>query len=501
MADNYDEGSEDNVMNISQLKAFFSEKPEHLGGKDSIQNQLRDSGLRQAIDAQSNFASLKADKFSSSATLGVKVFSNALNTTLEVNHQKPDFSKKPSKEVEKSMFDFEEVAKNVLNFVGGAIKNAQNKGAGADELKGLFEQATSGVLRGIKLAEKDLAGFMNEDIKKGITSSKNLIDQGIEKLRQQIFNPEAAEQNGTQNTTVTNNTEVSYGKLEMGELTIRTQDGDQVNIRFEDLQAFEASQQQIQQASAQPVAAQQQAEVEELAAEPAQAKVAARPADVKGTTHEPDPESPAEQERTEQSASASAVSPENTEQAQQNSEVEEPSIKQNAIFYQQQSLSFSVKGELDEDELKAISDLVSDANDLADEFFNGDIETAFNQALELGFNEQELTGFALQLNRVESAQVIKAYESVSHYDEDNQGNEDATKSVKPVADYMDKLLDVLDRSSKQLENSQSYENMVAELINRLGEVATPDLITAINRFNGFNQKLVDNLPIGFQLQA
>ena len=41
--------------------------------------------------------------------------------------------------------------------------------------------------------------------------------------------------------------------------------------------------------------------------------------------------------------------------------------------------------------------------------------------------------------------------------------------------------------------------MINELINRLGEdVATPDLISAINRFNEFNQKLVNNLPIGFQ---
>ena len=37
------------------------------------------------------------------------------------------------------------------------------------------------------------------------------------------------------------------------------------------------------------------------------------------------------------------------------------------------------------------------------------------------------------------------------------------------------------------------------MINRLGEdVATPDLISVINRFNAFNQKLVNNLPMGYQ---
>ena len=487
--DNYVEGREDQNMNISQLKAFLSEKPQHLGGKDSIQNQLRDSGLRQAIDAQGNIASLKADKFSSSATFGVKVFSSALNSSIEVNNQKPDFSEKTPKESAQSLFNFEEVAKNVLNFIGGVITNAKNGGADSEQLNGLFEQASSGVLRGIQLAEKDLAGFMNEEIQQGISSSKDLIEQGIDKLRQQIFNPQAPEQ------VVQQSLEASYGKLETGELSIRTKDGDRVNIRFEDLQAFELSQQRIQQASeqsidvkavepatSQPIEGQGQSpEESEKQLEPQQAN-ASKQANVEPKQSQNSPDKLAESEQS------------------QSSQIEN-STSQNGIFYQQQSLSFSVTGELDEDELKAIGKLVGDANDLADEFFNGDIETAFNQALELGFDEQELTGFALQLTRVESAQVIKAYESVSLYDEGNKGNEDATKAVKPVANYMEKLMDVLDRSSSQLEDSRSYDNIVTELINRLGDVATPDLISAINRFNGFNQKLIDNLPAGFHPQS
>jgi hypothetical protein len=43
------------------------------------------------------------------------------------------------------------------------------------------------------------------------------------------------------------------------------------------------------------------------------------------------------------------------------------------------------------------------------EFFNGDIETTFKQALELGFDEQELSSFALQLTKIENTEVIKAY--------------------------------------------------------------------------------------------
>ena len=191
------------------------------------------------------------------------------------------------------------------------------------------------------------------------------------------------------------------------------------------------------------------------------------------------------------------------EQVPETRELAEPksSIKvtlQNTVSYQENSFSFTLNGELDENELKAIGRLVADANELAEEFFNGDIESAFNQALELGFDEQELSSFALQLKKIENTQIIKAYENVSRFDADSVDS-DPAKAVKPVAGYLNKLLNVLNGSKLQLEDNKSYENLINELIMNLGEdVATPDLISAVNRFNEFNQKLVNNLPIGYQ---
>jgi hypothetical protein len=76
---------------------------------------------------------------------------------------------------------------------------------------------------------------------------------------------------------------------------------------------------------------------------------------------------------------------------------------------------------------------------------------------------------------------------------------DPAKAVEPVAGYLNKLLNVLDGAQLHLEDNKSYEKLINELIMNLGEdVATPDLISAINRFNEFNQKLVNNLPIGYQ---
>lgn len=461
-------------MNISQLKAFLGDKPQHLGKDTSIQNQLRDAGLKQAISGQNNSVSQREDKFSSSTSLGVRIYTNSLNNTLEIDRHKPNFSAPVSKESEASLFDFEEIAKNVLNFVGGAIKNAQNRGAEDSELNELFEQASSGVLKGIKLAEQDLAGFLNEEIANGISQSKNLIEEGIANLKRNIFNPQTVDLDKSAQSTV-NTTSVSYEKQEAGELNIRTRDGDSVNIVFDDIRKIEVTQRQLT-----------QLEQDQDNKTPVSKQVERNSSNPTGAIETAPPVTDA--------AENAEVILEPVEQPISNPQVSQ----QNVIFYQENSFSFSVKGELDEDELKAIGQLVADANELAEEFFNGDIETAFNQALELGFDEQELSSFALQLTKVENTEVIKAYETVSRFDDDNTDSSPA-KSVKPVADYLDKLLNVLDGSRLQLEDSKSYENVINELINRLGEdVATPDLISAIYRFNEFNQKLVNNLPIGFQ---
>ncbi|WP_133469743.1 DUF5610 domain-containing protein [Paraglaciecola marina] len=459
-------------MNISQLKAFLGDKPQHLGSENSLQNQLRDSGLEQAARNQSNLQKLQSDTFSSSSSFGVRIYSNSMSSSLEVNRQKPNFSVPEKDKAEESLFNFEEVTKNVLNFVTGAITNAQNKGASEEALNSLFDQALSGVLKGVDLAEQDLAGFMNEDIAEGISQSKSLIQQGIEQLRNKVFGNET-ESSSSEESDVLVSTDISNFKLQQGELYIRTKDGDQVLLTFDDIEQLDISQKEILE------------------------KVKDDSAEI--TPIMPQPTTELESETTEDNLDSLVT--EDTVVANVNESEESIVLQQNSVYFQESSLSFSVKGELDEAELEAIADLVANTYELAEEFFNGDIETAFNQALELGFDEQELTGFALQLTKVENTQVIKTYETVSRYDNENTENEPA-KAVSPVADYLDKLLNVLDGSRSQFDRSESYENVVNELINRLGsEVATPDLISAINRFNEFNQRLINNLPVGFQPES
>lgn len=474
-------------MNINQLKAFLSDKPAHLGSESSVQNQLRDSGLRQAAALQANQSAASADKFSSSASFGARIYENALNTTLEINSKKPNFAAKNSSQTAKPLFDFEEVAKNVLKFVGSAIKSAKNSGADETKLKELFEQATSGVLKGIKMAEKDLAGLMSEEIRTGIDNSKKLIDEGIESLRKDVFSQDKnLEANGTK--TVQTATQISVARQQSAQLVIKTKEGDSVTLSFEDFRKFELNQQVlIQQRNAVNEQEQPASRASNLPPEQVVEGAQSNKPEQANSAGSTGNSSAADQNKnTEANAGAAVKSP-----AESSVEVKS---QQNSIYYQSNAVSFSVSGELNDNELKAIGQLVPDANSLADEFFNGDIEIAYNQALKLGFDEKELTGFALQLTKVESSQVVKTYESVSHYGQ-NEANSDPAKAVKPIAQYLDKMLSVVEDSRDLLQGSQDYENMINTLINRMGEVHTPDLITALNRFHGFNQKLMDNLPL------
>lgn len=469
-------------MNINQLKAFLGDKPAHLGSENSVQNQLRDSGLQQAAALQANQTAVKADKFSSSVTFGARVFSSALNTTLEVNAKKPDFSATKPKHSTQTMFDFEEVAKNVLKFVGGAIKNAKNNGADDVQLSKLFEQATTGVLKGIKLAEKDLAGLMNEEIRVGIDSSKQLIDEGIANLKKEIFSKsDSSTEDSAQSVQTT--TQLSVSRQQSAQLVISTKEGDEVTLAFEDFKQFEINQQILLQ--------QQAAATNQLRSTLEKPDVSAS---FQAAVTDSEQSGQADVVNSKQNKPDEGIKP-NTNLASSSVKRESTSAQQqNSVYYQSNTLGFSVSGELNEQELKAIGQLVADANSLADEFFNGDIEAAYNQALKLGFDEKELAGFALQLTKAESSQVVKAYETVSHYGQ-NETESEPTKAVKPVAQYLDKMLSVLEASRQQLKDGKEFDNMVNTLINRMGEVHTPDLISALNRFHSFNQKLLDNLPL------
>ncbi|WP_299975326.1 DUF5610 domain-containing protein [uncultured Pseudoteredinibacter sp.] len=86
------------------------------------------------------------------------------------------------------------------------------------------------------------------------------------------------------------------------------------------------------------------------------------------------------------------------------------------------SLSFSasedyaaaiqISGDIDEGEWQAFTELFDQVLELADNFYQGDVATAFEQALNLGYNGEEIAQFSVNLQQTTSVQQAAVYQSI-----------------------------------------------------------------------------------------
>lgn len=159
----------------------------------------------------------------------------------------------------------------------------------------------------------------------------------------------------------------------------------------------------------------------------------------------------------------------------------------NASYSSSQSFSLSVEGDLSEEELGAINDLLGRVNDLAGQFFAGNLDTAFEQAVNLGYDDEQIGSFSLNLAQAEIQQVTQAYQSVGPA----RGNNDAGQNLLsdqllPLGNFIKDLLDSLDRVSI-FDEPKLLVGEVAEKVTGTGEVEEQQG----KRFRDFMDKIFD----------
>ncbi|MGB0215936.1 MAG: DUF5610 domain-containing protein [Alteromonas oceani] len=387
----------------------------------ALKKQLQQEGLRQAREFQQ---SSQATQVTVSQTrVGSTVLVSSLEQEVVLNERRFDNRQFDKAEENKSAFDFEKVASNVLKFVGGVVRGAAKSGADEAQLTDLLGQARSGVAKGIALAEKDLAGFMNPEITDGIRNSKEAIGEGIDNIEKEVLSPFR----GTMEVGAS--LSAQYAQSQSGGLKITTKDGDEVEINFGQSRQYQYS----------------------------------------------------ASERITSSANSNGDT--NAPAAPQSDVVAQRSL--NVQFSEYRGISFSVQGELDDDELGAISDLVKQITDVSKSFFKGDLDTALDKALDLGYDEKELAGFALKLNSREVvSEKISAYKEVSDGD-----SSELKKYMRPIKEYMDELKSLNQLLDTTLKDGEGYKELVTGVINQMKEVHVPDVLSAINRFHLFNGRI------------
>lgn len=149
-----------------------------------------------------------------------------------------------------------------------------------------------------------------------------------------------------------------------------------------------------------------------------------------------------------------------------------------SVFSQSRSISastgisYQVQGELDEDEQKAIDDLLKDIAKVSDHFFSGNVQQAFKKAMEMDFDSEELTRFSLDLSYQETrSTAISTYSAYQNQPQEKLPAEQA--GFKEMSDFI-KQMDHLFQNPFTINNFADSEQGIADLLKGMNQLLHSD---------------------------
>ncbi len=140
----------------------------------------------------------------------------------------------------------------------------------------------------------------------------------------------------------------------------------------------------------------------------------------------------------------------------------------------EERFAFSVEGDLNEDELAAIYDVFAQVDELANEFYNGNIEKAFEQAVALNIDFGQLQSLDLSLEKSTTQVVSYQQAAMSQYQSVQQSDEQAADygvDMGELPPYLQAWQQAIARLDEQFANARSAfdEMMAGTLAQRFGE--------------------------------
>ncbi len=348
-------------------------------------------------------------------------------------------------------FDYKAVAKNVLGFVTGRIRQAQAEGGDDEKLKNMLEQAKKGIEQGFGEARQELSGMgmLSEDLGKGIDKSYAVIQEGLGKFEQELFGSAA---DATQVSASVAVAQASAATRNQGSLELTTKEGDRVVLQFDDAQQWRMQQ---------------------------------------GT---------AQLNRKAMGAYAEVGSGAQTAGANRSDNLMVSSSE--FLYSHTASFSFSVQGDLNPDELKAIGSLVQQMGSLSDRFFSGDLQGAFDMAQQFQLDDTQLASMSLDLKQQQTiawsgvlAQTTQTEAPVTPLPVEGGALPVADKApaaaeeiLAPLADYLQQLQEMMTQANSFFEPEQQSELSRWVVANQIGS-PDPSLEAVFDRFNNFNQRM------------
>ncbi|MBN2605730.1 MAG: hypothetical protein JXR47_00190 [Thiotrichales bacterium] len=163
----------------------------------------------------------------------------------------------------------------------------------------------------------------------------------------------------------------------------------------------------------------------------------------------------------------------------------------------EERFGFSVQGDLNDDEIKAIFDVFQQVDNLANHFFKGDIEKAFQKAVDLNVDFGQLQSVSVNLQQAQT--YAASYQQAAAYQQQSNSNAngatDAGSSVAALPAYLQKMQNVVDTLSQQFDNArQVAEKMLADVVaSRFPEEGTQSII--LQRLQTLHDALINRVPL------
>ncbi len=321
---------------------------------------------------------------------------------------------------QQNFFDFEAVAKNVMTFVNSSLTAAKSRGATSNELAEMLGQARQGANSGIDEAIEEL-------------SQLNVLDEdlsgGIEKARSLI------------NTALDKAEEDLLGGNNIESTHVSPLTAQSVNYSSEKYSSQ------------------------------------ANSSDLSITTADGDLVSISFSALEETYASESF----NYGSDHDSSEM---SYESNKYSSSAMNFSFSVQGDLDEEELQAIQSLIKDISRIEKDFFAGNLDDAFNKAVALGYDEAQLRSFNLELRQTQTSVVSQTYKEIASYDD--LSNDKLNTIARPVLDFIGDFKELRENANQMLDREGMQFNQLLESV--LNSEFNYDK-QLLSQFNNFVEKL------------
>lgn len=279
----------------------------------------------------------------------------------------------------------EKVAGRILGFIEQRLQSEAAAGADPSKLKGLLDQARSGVEKGFAEARKilDGMGVLQGKVASDIDDTYQKIQDGFSDLDKR-FNPDAALVEGS--TNIAAYSERFAAQAETFDMEVTTRDGDRLRISI---------------------------------------------------------------------AQASANWSQSGVVASSNGNGSSVVASSQSGSMQIGAWQVSVEGELDEEERGALEKLFGQVQELSDKFYSGDLSGAFDRAMALDMDGEQLASMSLRLTQTTVRQATDAYSAVAQ-----DGGQAASAVNSSLIDYAQGLLDALRSANEAVEEGQGKSSLL-----------------------------------------